>query len=319
MKKNKFDEFVAKNLPKALKKDTEQSLGDRSKYIGSSDIGGCLRKAYLDKTTNYEHDLATLIRFQRGHVAEGIIEKMLDGLNPTLQKEVKVTIDGFELKAHIDFCLENKDEIVVVEAKSVNTAVDKPYDSWVMQVNFQLAMLATQTQKKLRAYVVAININTGWFKSFEVDGDQVHEKMAIENAQILANALLNKEEPIASEQLYCSTCPHKDSCPLMVKKSEGSELSGDLLEVGKKIIELNTKKKELEKELEEKKTLIEEYMRTCGTKKIKIDDSFISLSNDTTSVSFDAKALKDNEPELYESLFEKYQKTSQRKGYLSIK
>ncbi|MGJ9098453.1 PD-(D/E)XK nuclease family protein [Campylobacter jejuni] len=315
MKKNKFDEFVAKNLPKALKKDTEQSLGDRSKYIGSSDIGGCLRKAYLDKTTHYEHDLATLIRFQRGHVAEGIIEKMLDGLNPTLQKEVKVTIDGFDLKAHIDFCLENKDEIVVVEAKSVNTAVDKPYDSWVMQVNFQLAMLATQTQKKLRAYVVAINLNTGWFKSFEVNGNQVHEKMAIENAQILANALLNKEEPIASEQIYCSTCPHKDSCPLMVKKSEGSELSGDLLEVGKKIIELNTKKKELE----EKKTLIEEYMRTCGTKKIKIDDSFISLSNDTTSVSFDTKALKDNEPELYESLFEKYQKTSQRKGYLSIK
>ncbi|EJI3903192.1 PD-(D/E)XK nuclease family protein [Campylobacter coli] len=319
MNKNKFDEFVAKNLPQALKKDTEQSLGDRSKYVGSSDIGGCLRKAYLDKTTSYEHDLATLIRFQRGHVAEGIIEKMLDGLNPTLQKEVKLTIEGFDLKAHIDFCLESKNEIVVVEAKSVNTAVDKPYDSWVMQVNFQLALLATQTQKKLRAYVVAINLNTGWFKSFEINHNQTFEKLAIENAQLLANSLLNKEEPAPSEQLYCSTCPHKKTCPLIMKKSEGSELSGDLLEVGKKIIELNARKKELEKELEEKKALIEEYMRTCGAKKIKVDDSFFSLSNDTTSTSFDTKALKDNEPELYESLFEKYQKTSQRKGYLAIK
>ncbi|HED8048812.1 TPA: PD-(D/E)XK nuclease family protein [Campylobacter coli] len=319
MNKNKFDEFVAKNLPQALKKDTEQSLGDRSKYVGSSDIGGCLRKAYLDKTTSYEHDLATLIRFQRGHVAEGIIEKMLDGLNPTLQKEVKLTIEGFDLKAHIDFCLESKNEIVVVEAKSVNTAVDKPYDSWVMQVNFQLALLATQTQKKLRAYVVAINLNTGWFKSFEINHNQTFEKLAIENAQLLANSLLNKEEPAPSEQLYCSTCPHKKTCPLMMKKSEGSELSGDLLEVGKKIIELNARKKELEKEFEEKKALIEEYMRTCGAKKIKVDDSFFSLSNDTTSTSFDTKALKDNEPELYESLFEKYQKTSQRKGYLAIK
>lgn len=319
MNKNKFDEFVAKNLPQALKKDTEQSLGDRSKYVGSSDIGGCLRKAYLDKTTNYEHDLPTLIRFQRGHVAEGIIEKMLDGLNPTLQKEVKLTIEGFDLKAHIDFCLESKNEIVVVEAKSVNTAVDKPYDSWVMQVNFQLALLATQTQKKLRAYVVAINLNTGWFKSFEVNHNQTFEKLAIENAQLLANSLLNKEEPAPSEQLYCSTCPHKKTCPLMMKKSEGGELSGDLLEVGKKIIELNARKKELEKELEEKKALIEEYMRTCGTKKIKVDDSFFSLSNDTTSTSFDTKALKDNEPELYERLLEKYQKTSQRKGYLIVK
>ncbi len=319
MNKNKFDEFVAKNLPQALKKDTEQSLGDRSKYVGSSDIGGCLRKAYLDKTTNYEHDLPTLIRFQRGHVAEGIIEKMLDGLNPTLQKEVKLTIEGFDLKAHIDFCLESKNEIVVVEAKSVNTAVDKPYDSWVMQVNFQLALLATQTQKKLRAYVVAINLNTGWFKSFEINHNQTFEKLAIENAQLLANSLLNKEEPAPSEQLYCSTCPHKKTCPLMMKKSEGSELSGDLLEVGKKIIELNARKKELEKELEEKKALIEEYMRTCGAKKIKVDDSFFSLSNDTTSTSFDTKALKDNEPELYESLLEKYQKISQRKGYLIVK
>ncbi len=77
MNKNKFDEFVAKNLPKALKKDTEQSLGDRSKYIGSSDIGGCLRKAYLDKTTNYEHDLATLIRFQRGMLLKALLKKCL--------------------------------------------------------------------------------------------------------------------------------------------------------------------------------------------------------------------------------------------------
>lgn len=319
MNKNRFDNFVAKNLPQALKRDTVQSLGDRSTYIGSSDIGGCLRKAYLDKTTNYEHDLATLIRFQRGHVAEGIIEKMLDGLNPILQKEVKVTIDGFDLKAHIDFCLENKDEIVIIEAKSVNTAVDKPYDSWIMQVNFQLALLATQTQKKLRAYIVAINLNTGWFKSFELNSNKVFKEMALENAQVLANALLNKEEPAPSKQPYCSTCPHKKSCSLMTKRTEDNELSGDLLEIGKKLIELNAKKKELEKEFEEKKTLIEEYMQTCGANKIQVDDSLISLSNSVTSVSFDTKALKENEPELYANLFEKYQKTSQRKGYLTIK
>ena len=96
-------------------------------------------------------------------------------------------------------------------------------------------------------------------------------------------------------------------------------MQGDLLEVGKKLIELNAKKKELEKELDEKKTIIEEYMRAFELKKLKVDESFISLSNDTQSTSFDTKALQTKEPELYNELFEKYQKASKRKGYISIK
>lgn len=317
MKKNKFDIFVAQNLPKALKKATLESLGDRKEYIGSSDIAGCLRKAYLDKTNDIEHDLATLIRFQRGHIAEGIVKVMLDGLNPISQLELNSSYEGATLKAHIDFALENKDEIVIVEVKSVSTTVSEPYLSWNLQVQYQMAMLAKSKSKNIRAFVVAINVNTGWFKSFEIERNEALTQIAFEKAKKLSLALQSKVEPEAEIQLFCGVCLYKATCPLMLKGA--NELNGELLSVAQSLIELNAKKKELESELDEKKAILEEYMRSHNAKKLQVNDSFITLSNDTTSTSFDAKALQKDNPDLYEELFKKYQKSSQRKGYISIK
>ncbi|MCR2108556.1 PD-(D/E)XK nuclease family protein [Campylobacter upsaliensis] len=317
MEKNKFDEFVAKNLPKALKKASLQSLGDRASYIGSSDISSCLRKTYLDKTSENDYDLTTLIRFQRGHIAEGIVKVMLDGLNPISQLELNSSYEGATLKAHIDFALENKDEIVIVEVKSVSTTVSEPYLSWNLQVQYQMAMLAKSKSKNIRAFVVAINVNTGWFKSFEIERNEALTQIAFEKAKKLSLALQSKVEPEAEIQLFCGVCPHKATCPLMLKGA--NELNGELLSVAQSLILLNAKKKELESELDEKKAILEEYMRSHNAKKLQVNDSFITLSNDTTSTSFDTKALQKDNPDLYEELFKKYQKSSQRKGYISVK
>ncbi|EPE0913303.1 PD-(D/E)XK nuclease family protein [Campylobacter jejuni] len=317
MEKNKFDIFVAQNLPKALKKASLQSLGDRASYVGSSDISSCLRKTYLDKTSENDYDLTTLIRFQRGHIAEGIVKVMLDGLNPISQLELNSSYEGATLKAHIDFALENKDEIVIVEVKSVSTTVSEPYLSWNLQVQYQMAMLAKSKSKNIRAFVVAINVNTGWFKSFEIERNEALTQIAFEKAKKLSLALQSRVEPEAEIQLFCGVCPYKATCPLMLKGA--NELNGELLSVAQSLILLNAKKKELESELDEKKAILEEYMRSHNVKKLQVNDSFITLSNDTTSTSFDTKALQKDNPDLYEELFKKYQKSSQRKGYISVK
>ncbi|CAG9471278.1 PD-(D/E)XK nuclease family protein [Campylobacter upsaliensis] len=317
MEKNKFDIFVAQNLPKALKKASLQSLGDRASYVGSSDISSCLRKTYLDKTSENDYDLTTLIRFQRGHIAEGIVKVMLDGLNPISQLELNSSYEGATLKAHIDFALENKDEIVIVEVKSVSTTVSEPYLSWNLQVQYQMAMLAKSKSKNIRAFVVAINVNTGWFKSFEIERNEALTQIAFEKAKKLSLALQSRVEPEAEIQLFCGVCPYKATCPLMLKGA--NELNGELLSVAQSLILLNAKKKELESELDEKKAILEEYMRSHNAKKLQVNDSFITLSNDTTSTSFDTKALQKDNPDLYEELFKKYQKSSQRKGYISVK
>lgn len=314
---NKFEAFIATNLPKVLKKASEDSLGDRSTYVGSSDIGGCLRKAYLDKISETNYDLATLIRFQRGHISENIVAAMLDGLNYDKQVECETEFEGFELKSHIDFLLKAPKELVIVEAKSVQSEVDAPYPSWVFQVQYQLHLLKQSTNKPLRAFVIALNINTGWHKVFDVSYNATLAELALSNAKKLIQALQTKIEPEPKEQLYCSTCPHKASCPLLTKGVQ--TLSDDALILGRKLTELYTKKKEVEKALEQAKVEFEDLMRSLELSRVKVDENLISLSKDSTSVSFDTKALKDSEPELYESLYAKYQKTINRKGYLSVK
>ncbi len=58
------------SLRKLAHQHTEETLGDRRDYLGASDIGYCPRKVILERIHTSEHDLATLLRFQRGHMAE---------------------------------------------------------------------------------------------------------------------------------------------------------------------------------------------------------------------------------------------------------
>ena len=53
-----------------INRESDEKLGNRKKYIGSSDVAGCPRKVVLEKQTDSDPDIATLIRFTRGHLAE---------------------------------------------------------------------------------------------------------------------------------------------------------------------------------------------------------------------------------------------------------
>ena len=50
-------------------------LGNRSHYVGASDVAQCPRKVVLAKTEPVALDLQTLIRFERGNMVEHIVEK----------------------------------------------------------------------------------------------------------------------------------------------------------------------------------------------------------------------------------------------------
>lgn len=318
--KTKLEIFVEKNLPRVLREESLSTLGDRKRYVGSSDVGGCLRKAYLDKQREPEYDMATLIRFERGHLSEGIVRKMLTGLEVQEQVEVKAMVHGFSLKSHIDFMMENKNECVVIEAKSVSSAINEPYSSWVLQVQYQLHLLHINRHKPIRAYIIAIDINSGWFTTFEIAYNEALAKMAIKKAAHLASAIQNGVEPEAQEQLYCSMCPHKSDCPLM--NAGVVELQGDMQQLALDLAALSAKKKELEKIVEAKKAEMESFMATAKIQKVKATNeeqcSFISLSHGSSYTSIDTKQLKQEDPGLYERLLEKYGKEVSRSGYLKI-
>lgn len=308
----KLDLFINKNLPKVLAKETVNSLGDRSKYIGASDIGGCLRKAFLSKTKPTEYDIAQHIVFERGHLSEGIVAKMLEGTPYKTQVEATGKADnGFPIKAHIDFVVDFGKEIVVVEAKSTSIPVDEPYDSWVLQVQLQMELLKKDVgNKSIRGYIIAIDVNTGWYKTFQISPNKTLSNLALENANKLANALKTNKCPDGELQLYCNKCPFKDGCEA-VSKGTDKQLPINIKALIRKLKALQGTEKEIKKCKEE----IKSFMEATNTFIAKCNDATVSLCRSTgDKYSVDVNLLRVEQPEI----FAKYRKESKPSSWLKI-
>lgn len=309
--KTEFDLYIEDKLPKIIAEETKESLGDRTKYIGASDIGSCLRKAYLSKKHIVEYDIPQYIVFQRGHIAEGIVEKMLQGMNYSTQVEANgKALNGFDIKAHIDFTITSKKEIVVIEAKSTSIPVDEPYESWILQIQLQMGLLQKKhPNKTIRGYVIAIDVNTGWNKTFKVSQNQTLYDIAFNKANLLANALQTNQEPLAEQQLFCSKCPFKKDCPALVSKSN-TVLP---MEVSKYIKKLGLLK-QYEKEAWIIKKSLKDFMKTTNNNIAKFNDTTIQLVSKNNNYDMDVSRFKIEEPELYS----KYRKKNDVYSYVKV-
>ena len=93
------------SLQALSKQHTLTTLGDRSSYLGASDIGTCPRKVIFERLQPGEHDLATLLRFQRGHMAEDIVANAMTAAGyDNFDRQVEVIAScTTPIKVHIDF------------------------------------------------------------------------------------------------------------------------------------------------------------------------------------------------------------------------
>lgn len=292
----KLADFITKNLPKALAEDTAKSLGNRTKYIGASDISSCLRKSYLSKINKVEHDIAQHIVFERGHIAEEIVAKMLRGTPYKTQVEaIGRTSNGYAIKAHIDFVVDFSKECVVIEAKSTSIPVDEPYASWLLQVQMQMGLLQNKCKgKKVRGYVIAIDVNTGWYRTFEIKQNKALFDIAMANANTLANALVSKQEPEATVELYCSKCSFKGNCPAITKMTANA-LPIEVTELVEKIASRTA----VEKEIKSLKKQLQDFMEATNIKIAKSGDHTVSLISNKGKKSVDTDLLKQVAPDVY--------------------
>ena len=144
---------------------TTTELGDRSQYIGMSDIGKgmeCLRAAVASKlgmsaipaataVDGFAPDdvarvLARQIILQRGHWQEYGIEKALaaTGVKLVPQLEISIEHSGVPIKAHLDFTLiwgEQRPAVRVLELKSNERIPDSLYASYEAQLYGQVGLL----------------------------------------------------------------------------------------------------------------------------------------------------------------------------------
>ena len=296
-KVSKFESFIAQNLQRVLDIESKDSLGDRSTYIGASDIGGCPYKTVMSKKNPLVYDLKQQIIFQRGHLAENLVSKMLDGLNVEDQLEVLGEIDQIQLKAHLDKLIKAKDKCVIVEVKTVSAPIEEPYESWVLQVTYQMGLLMQEqcnSNKVVEAYVLALDLNSGWVKPFKIEFDDGLFDICLSKAQHLDDAMKGLVEPKAIIQNYCSTCHFKMQCPKQGRFAE------DLPEDVKKDLEFIKNSKLMAKESRLRENRVKAYLVNTGIEKGKDtrSDTVVTVKEQETS-RFDTKAFMRDYPELY--------------------
>lgn len=159
---------IARGLSRHGDHQTSQHLGDRSTYIGLSDVGRamtCLRAAVASKVgmgrrngddiQDWLHEgqhervrdaLARQMILQRGHWLETGVESALraNGANLLSQLEISITHHGVPIRAHLDFVLVGTSPnpvIRVLELKSTEHLPQVLYPAYEAQIYGQIGLL----------------------------------------------------------------------------------------------------------------------------------------------------------------------------------
>ena len=184
--------LIRQGLEAVSQKSTAVHLGDRSTYVGMSDIGQhweCPRAALARKVVPTPNSLERLLTLQRGHWFESGVGKALAslGLHVLPQLEINWQHQGVAIKEHLDLELvwgAPVNAIRILEVKSTSRLPDTPHDSHLLQLHGQLGLL-TQAWDKL---VFSIRAE---------DGTLLHEKMTFPQ---LCHARLGLQLPATADK-----------------------------------------------------------------------------------------------------------------------
>jgi hypothetical protein len=148
---NELLSIIAAGLDKVSRNQTAHELGDRSLYLGLSDLAkglSCPRSVVMSKLTcdSNPKSLDTLLTLARGHWLEHGLEEALraHGTKFVRQLEIAVVHDSVPIKAHLDLVLADmaNNSIIALEVKSAARPRDFVYESHEAQLYGQLGLLS---------------------------------------------------------------------------------------------------------------------------------------------------------------------------------
>lgn len=141
-------------LERSAEQRTAIQLGDRSQYVGMSDIAkmlDCPRaalagKLYIPEYRSTDEALKHKITFHRGHWFERGVHQALVGygLSPLSQLEIEIRYGDVPIKAHLDFTLvtdQPQPTVRILEVKSTAKLPTTLSESYLMQIGAQTALL----------------------------------------------------------------------------------------------------------------------------------------------------------------------------------
>ena len=185
--------LIRQGLQAVSQKSTTAHLGDRSTYVGMSDIGQhweCPRAVLARKVMPTPNSLERLLTLQRGHWFESGVGQALASLSLHVLPQLEITWQhqGVPIKAHLDFVLvwsAPVNAIRILEVKSTDKLPASPHDSHLLQLHGQIGLLAKAWSKPV-------------FSLRAEDGTLLHDKMTFPQ---LCRAQLGLQLPKQAEKL----------------------------------------------------------------------------------------------------------------------
>lgn len=248
-------------LQQLANQQTVETLGDRSSYLGASDIGSCPRKTILNKLNTPEADLVTLLRFRRGHMAEEIVASAFTVAGFTnFQRQVEVRHAGVvPVAAHLDFVFisEARKTMAVLEVKSPENIPEHPYGAWETQLYLQMGLLADSYPDYTveKGAILAVNFGKQGMQLFNGYSPQtmIYEGLIDRAATIWNQYRQYSDGDLATPAMeagpLCGFCPFLKDCP----KFEAEEVR-ELTESVEILIELQKQQRDMETEISMRKS-----------------------------------------------------------------
>lgn len=143
-------EVIRQGFLVSSRSQTHAMLGDRTSYVGMSDVGKyleCPRAAVASRIFPEPENLDSLLPLQRGHWFEQGIGEGLSalGLRVLPQLEIDWIYKDTPIRAHLDFTLvwdSPRKAVRILEVKSTENIPTEPYPSHLIQVKGQTSLLA---------------------------------------------------------------------------------------------------------------------------------------------------------------------------------
>ena len=180
-------------------------VDDDTVHVG--EVCGCLRKSWFTRKYG-SRDLSHIARSKRVVLGLGlsthlVLEKVLEELGYSTEKQVVIELNGFKLAGTPDAVGDSH----VVEIKTTNRIPDEPFPNHVMQLNAYLGLLGKST-----GYIVYICKRDGQVKVFHHSFNEVMFREVLKRAAKLNQHIKEDTVPEAEPSYLCNYCEWRWKC-----------------------------------------------------------------------------------------------------------
>ncbi|MBN2569817.1 MAG: hypothetical protein JXB42_10355 [Deltaproteobacteria bacterium] len=301
-------EIIEKGIRKHISVKSAADLGDRTGYVGASDVSGCIRQAVLSKKHPARFSLAALVRFIRGHITESIVKCALDAENIEYIYQPEYTHPHASyLKVHPDFVINvSKGGILVLECKSVDDMPSEPHIGWPRQLHYQMGILAlNDISTDIKGATVAVSVGDGQIKTFDnFQPDAAFFGLLVKKAEKIWDHLnldTDASEIPTEEGPLCAWCHYRPDCPAFSISEKVPEVP--LYDELEEYLTLRTAKNEAEKAMKRIAVIFAEAIVNANGgndgRAIRIGDSLVRQIT-RRNPKMNINALKESLPEVWE-------------------